>query len=292
MSRLLSRVPRGPLRFGALMILAMPTSAALAQDDGDDKCMTFDEVVSVDAVHTLPQLRFNAMQQARNRLLQTLGVEVRGTTEVIRGGTRDSSYTVMTQGITQETTGWITRDTVLAWRPAADGRTYSMRYQGCARTSVGKRDPSFFAEVTLDKEPAAYVDNGPGRRDSIVVFVKVSQPAYITVFFRTADTLTVLYPSTAVGAPERVHLGTSGELRVPPAGNRFRTVLTGGNRKTSDWIVVVATRQDVPLAVGQDPADALSLRQMTWKEYLQWLNRIPLEDRFVVEKPFTIERTR
>ena len=283
---------RGVAALCAVMTLATILPPAARAQDGDDKCMTFDELISVDNVHTIPQLRFNAMQQARNRLLQTLGVEVRGTTEMLRGGTRDSSYVVMTQGISQETTGWVTRDTVLSWRSTDAGKTYTMKYQGCARTTVGKRDPAFFAEVRLDKEPAAYVDNGPGRRDSIVVTAKVSQPAFLTVFFRTGDTLTLLYPSTAVGAPERAHLGTDGELRVPPSGNRFRTVLTGGSKKTIDWIVVVATKQDIPLGLGEDAADALSLRQISWHEYLRWLNRIPLEDRFVVEKPFSIERTR
>jgi hypothetical protein len=218
-------------------------------------------------------------------------VEVRGTTEVLRGGTRDSSYTVLTQGISQETTGWITRDTVLDWRTTDGGRTYTLKYRGCARTSVGRRDPAFFADVRLDKDPPSYVDNGPGRRDSIVITTRVSQPAFLTVFFRTGDTLTVLYPSVAVGAPYRHQLVTGSELRVPPAGNRLRTTLTGGVRKTTDWIVVVATRQDIPL--GLDAAGgAVSLEQMTWHEYIGWLNRIPLEDRFVVEKPFSIERTR
>jgi hypothetical protein len=273
-------------------LLPLP-AVALAQDEKEkDKCMTFDEQAAVDNVNTIPQLRFNTMQQARNRLLQSLGVEVRGTTEVLRGGTRDSSYTVMTQGISQETTGWVTSDTVLDWRTLDGGRTYTMKYRGCARTSVGKRDPSFFAEVTLDKDPASYVDNGPGRRDSLVVFTRVSQPAYLTVFFRTGDTLTVLYPSVAVGAPERTQLGTGGELRVPPSGNRFRTALTGGSRKTIDWIVVVATKQDVSLGVGADASEAVTLRKMSWREYVAWLNRIPLEERFVVEKPFSIERTR
>jgi hypothetical protein len=254
--------------------------------------MALDEQVSVDAVNTIPQLRFNAMQQARNRLLQSLGVEVRGTTEVLRGGTRDSSYTVMTQGISQETTGWITKDTVLDWRTTDAGRTYTMKYRGCARTTVGKRDPSFFADVTLDKDPATYVDNGPGRRDSIVVFARVSQPAFLTVFQRSGDTLTILYPSVAIGAAERLHLGTNKELRVPPAGNRLRTVLTGTSRKTIDWIVVVATKQDVPLSLGDASENATSLRRITWHEYLAWLNRIPLEERFVVEKTFSIEKTR
>lgn len=263
-----------------------------AQRDVGDRCMTLEEHITVDNVSTLPQLRFNTMQQARNRLLQSLGVEVRGTTEVLRGGTRDSSYTVVTQGISQETTGWITSDTVLDWRTTDAGRTYTMKYRGCARTSVGKRDPAFFAEITLDKDPPTYLDNGPGRRDTIVVFAKVSLPAFLTVFFRTGDTLTILYPSTAVGAPERKHLGTGEELRVPPPGNRFRTTLTGGSRRTTDWIVVVATKQDVPLSIGTDPSDAMRLRQIPWREYLVWLNRIPLEERFVVEKPFSIERTR
>jgi hypothetical protein len=269
--------------------LVLPTSAG-AQESAD-KCMSLDEQISVDGVNTIPQLRFNALQQARNRLLQSLGVEVRGTTEVLRGGTRDSAYVVMTQGISQETSGWITSDTILDWRMTPGGSVYSMKYRGCARTTVGRRDPAFFAEVTLDKDPATYVDNGPGRRDSIVVFARVSQPAYLTVFFRTGDTLTVLYPSTAVGAPERQHLSSGSELRVPPAGNRLRTTLTGGSKKTIDWIVVVATKQDVPMSIGTDASD-VTLRRMSWHEYLAWLNRIPLEDRFVVEKPFSIERTR
>jgi hypothetical protein len=281
---------RSVVRWVAMIVALLVPVAVSAQGDGE-KCSTFDELVSMDNVSTVSQLKFNALMSARNRLLQTLGVEVRGTTEVLRGGTRDSSYIVMTQGISQETTGWITSDTVLDWRTDNAARSFTMKYRGCARTSMGKRDPAFFAEVSLDKDPAAYVDNGPDRRDSIVVFTKVSQPAYVSVFFRTGDTLTVLYPSMLVGAPTRTHLGTGGEMRVPPAGNRLRTRLTGNARKSTDWIVVVATKQDVPFSMDGEPQGS-ALRTMSWREYMQWLNRIPLEERFVVEKPFTIERTR
>ena len=277
------------VRWVATSAACLVPALVLAQSDGE-KCSTFDELVSMDNISTMTQLKFNALQSARNRLLQTLGVEVRGTTEVLHGGTKDSSYTVMTQGISQETIGWVTSDTVLDWRSNDATRSFTMKYRGCARTALGKRDPAFFAEVTLDKDPAAYVDNGPDRRDSIVVFAKVSQPAYVSVFFRTGDTLTVLYPSLLVGAPTRVQLGTNGEMRVPPAGNRLRTRLTGNAKRSTDWIVVVATKQDVAFSVEADPQNGL--RTMSWHEYMQWLNRIPLEERFVVEKPFTIERTR
>ena len=275
---------------GVAMSVALSVPALLSAQSEGEKCSTFDELISMDNISTVTQLKFNALQSARNRLLQTLGVEVRGTTEIQKGGTKDTSYTVMTQGISQETSGWITSDTVLEWRSNDAIRSFTMKYHGCARATTGKRDPTFFAEISLDKDPAAYVDNGPERRDSIVVFAKVSQPAYVSVFFRTGDTLTVLYPSMLVGAPTRVQLGTGGEMRVPPAGNRLRTRLTGNARKSTDWIVVVATKQDVPFSMDGDPQSGL--RTMSWHEYMQWLNRIPLEERFVVEKPFTIERTR
>lgn len=241
---------------------------------------------------SLAQLRFNTVQQARSSLLASLGAVMSSTTEVRKNTVGDSTFTVMAQGISQETTGWITRDTVLSWRTSDGGRSYTLQYQGCARTMVGKRDPSFFIEVTLDKDPPAYLDNGPGRRDSIVVITKTSKPAFLTVFFRTADTMTVLYPSTVVGSPFRKELVSGGELRVPPAGNRLRTVLRGGSRRSMDWIVVVATRQEVPLSLAQPSSDAPALQRLTWHEYARWLNQIPLEDRFVVERPFTIERTK
>ena len=273
-------------------IAVLTASTAAFAQDADDRCQTFDEAVSVDQKLSVAELRFGAMQQARNRLLQSLGVEVRGTTEILRGSTGDSTYTVMMQDIKQETTGWITRDTVLEWRSPDAGRSYVMKYHGCARTGVGKRDPAFFASVELDKDPPAYVDNGPGRRDSIVVNVRVSQPAFATVFFRNADTMTVLYPSVAVGAPYRAQLVTNGELRVPPPGNRLRTMITSGSRKSTQWIVVVITKQDVPLGIEPASTEVVALERMTWHEYLKWLNSIPMEDRFVREVQFTIERTR
>src|ERR1051325_10237625 len=129
----------------AMGVALCAPAAAGAQSDGE-KCSTFDEIVSMDNVSTMTQLKFNALQSARNRLLQTLGVVVRGTTEIQKGGTKDSSYTVMTQGISQETTGWVTSDTVLDWRSNDASRSFTMKYHGCARTTVGKRDPAFFAE--------------------------------------------------------------------------------------------------------------------------------------------------
>lgn len=275
----------------AAAALLCPLGGAAAQDEGD-RCQTLEENVMADNTLSLAQLRFNTVQQARSSLLASLGAVMSSTTEVRKNTVGDSTFTVMAQGISQETTGWITRDTVLSWRTSDGGRSYTLQYQGCARTMVGKRDPSFFIEVTLDKDPPAYLDNGPGRRDSIVVITKTSKPAFLTVFFRTADTMTVLYPSTVVGSPFRKELVSGGELRVPPAGNRLRTVLRGGSRRSMDWIVVVATRQEVPLSLAQPSSDAPALQRLTWHEYARWLNQIPLEDRFVVERPFTIERTK
>jgi hypothetical protein len=274
-------------RIALLACIAAP--AAGAQDDAD-RCQTLEETVLTNPNLSLAQLRFNTVQQARSSLLASLGAVMSSTTEVRRGTVGDSTFSVMSQGISQETTGWITRDTVTSWRTTDGGRTYTLHYQGCARTMVGKRDPSFFVEVSLDKDPPAYVDNGSGQRDSIVVTVKTSKPAFLTVFFRTADTMTVLYPSAAIGSPFRKELTTGGELRVPPAGNRLRTVLRGGSKRSMDWIVVVATRQEVPLSLQQ--SETRSLQTLSWHEYAKWLNQIPLEDRFVVERPFSIERTK
>jgi len=279
-------------RIALLAWLALPAASVAAQQDEADRCQTLEETVLADPRLSLAQLRFNTTQQARSSLLASLGAVMSSTTEVRRGTVGDSTFTVMAQGISQETTGWITRDTVLAWRTNDGGKTYTLNYQGCARTMVGKRDPSFFVEVTLDKDPPAYLDNGQGQRDSIVVTVKTSKPAFLTVFFRTADTMTVLYPSAVVGSPFRRELGTGGELRVPPAGNRLRTVLRGGSKRSMDWIVVVATRQEVPLSLQQTASETQSLQRLSWHEYARWLNQIPLEDRFVVERPFSIERTK
>jgi hypothetical protein len=274
-------------RFALLACLTAP--AAGAQEDAD-RCQTLEETVLSDPRLSIAQLRFNTMQQARSSLIASLGAVMSSTTEVRKGTVGDSSFTVMAQGISQETTGWITRDSVIDWRTTDGGRTYTMNYHGCARTMVGKRDPSFFVEVMLDKDPPAYVDNGDGQRDSIVVTVKTSKPAFLTVFFRTADTMTVLYPSPAIGSPFRKEMTSGGELRVPPAGNRLRTVLRGGSKRSMDWIVVVATKQEVPLSLQQSEPN--SLQRLSWHEYAKWLNQIPLEERFVVERPFSIERTK
>ena len=282
-----------PTRKIALLAwLALPAASAGAQEDAGDRCQTLEHVVLADQNLSLAQLRFNSVQQARSSLLASLGVVMSSTTETRASTDGDSSSKVFLQGITGETTGYVTRDTVLSWTTTDGGRTYTMQYQGCARTTVGKRDPSFVVEVRLDKDPAAYVDNGPQRRDSIVITAKTSRPAFLTVFFRTADTMTVIYPSAAIGSPFRKELVSGGELRVPPAGNRLRTVLRGGSKRSHDWIVVVATKQEVPLSLDPPSADAPVLQQLSWLEYARWLNQIPLEDRYVVERPFTIERTR
>jgi hypothetical protein len=59
-----------------------------------------------------------------------------------------------------------------------------------------------------------------------------------------------------------------------------------------DWIVVVATKQEVPLSLQQPASETRELQRLSWHEYARWLNSIPLEDRFVVERPFSIERTK
>ena len=275
----------------AVAVLGVLFAAPRFATAQNEHCDTFEQMISEDRTSTVPQLRFSALQEARNRLIASLSVEIRGTTQIDKsnaGGGK--TETRMMQGITQETRGWITSDSILGWKALGDGRTYSLHYHGCARNSVGERDAAFFANVSLNKVPPSYVDNGPRQRDSIVVSVQVTQPAYVTVFHRSEDDLEVLYPSVSLGSRRREQLGSNGQVRVPKA-NRMVASLVDGQRRATDWIVVVITKDDIPLPRPPESVELGELQEFKWVEYGRWLNSIPAQRRYVVELPFSIERT-
>jgi hypothetical protein len=257
-----------------------------------ENCVTSTHLVSDDGRRSRDQLRFEALQQARNSLLTTLGVRVGGVTQVTLQGTGTESSTGFSRSIIEETRGYITRDSILSFRTPDGGRSWELRYQGCAKLSEGQPDPSFTARIRLDKNPPAYAVAGSAlaQRDSIVAWISASRAAFFTVFHRSGDTLRLIYPSRAIASPHRTVVLPDQELRVPPAGARLRVRLEDGVAADEGWIIAVATKREIPLPASWD-AGSMAVHALTWHQYGEWLNRIPLDERVTAQHPFTVERT-
>jgi hypothetical protein len=199
----------------------------------------------------------------------------------------------MQQAIVRPPTVVITRDSVLAWTTSDSGRSWTMKYQGCVAPITGRSDPRFIVQARLDRTPPIYswVGSAPAERDSLVITVRATMPAFVTVFERTEDdSVTILYPSAAFAQPSGRLIARDEELRVPPEGARLRVKLSPGARSSRSAIVAIATKRDVPLPAGSSPTGDRGFVRLSWRAYADWLNRIPQDQKAVVEIPFLIRK--
>jgi hypothetical protein len=267
---------------------ALPAPTALLSQE--PICTSRTEHVSGDQRKSLEQIRFDALQQARAGLLREQGVRIESAQQVVQQNTGAETSLGYASSILLSTSGSITRDTVLSFSTNDGGRTWLLEYHGCMVVQEGLSDPQFILRVRLDKNPPTYGFRGPGSRDSIVVWANTSKPAYYTIFQRSGDTLSVLYPSSAIGLPRRRLIPEEDTVRFPPPPAVLRVTLEGNAERATAWMIVVATKEEYPLTM-LPPGYTRSFHRISFQQYMNWLNRIPLEGRAVVEYAYDVVRT-
>lgn len=260
-----------------------------------DTCLTMSAGFTADPAKTLGQVRFEALNTQRSRLLATLGTHVSSTNQMITRSVGDSVFRVSLQNIDQNTEGTITQDSVIDWGTTDGGRTWTLKYYGCAAVVPGASDPRFEVKARLDKTPPTYAWAGPSReeRDTIVATVSVSLPSYLTVLSRGEDdSLVVTYPSAAIGQPNRTVLMPVDSMLVPPQGSRVRVIMDPNAQKSHPTMIIIATKRDIPIAPSRPPTNPNGFWKMSWQEYIQWYNKIPLDQKTMVQLPYQIEKVK
>lgn len=282
------------MRYVALVGGLLLSGASLKAQSAADTCGTQSYTVADDGSRARVLLRDQALQAARSKFLSVLGVQVSNTISMNRQAVGESSATVSLQGsTTQELTGWITRDTVESWSTADQGAHWDLRWSGCARRNTGRADEAFkLTTARLDKNPATYAYTSPADRDSIVVVVQVSKPAYITVVSRSEDdSVNVLYPNARLGTDRRTLLMPGDSLVIPP-GARVRVGLPASANSTFRTIFVAATKEDVPLGPISEGSRPTSVGTMSFQQYVAWFNSIAMDARTQAELHYTVQRTK
>jgi hypothetical protein len=275
----LSDRSRGARLLLFLALVSVP-SLARAQSPKDTICSTFEEPrIHADQSKTLGQVQFEAKNRLRAKLLNTFSTRIQSTQEMNRFTSGDSAVVRLQSSISAETAGNIVRD-------------WSMKYYGCA-TAAERGDPAFEVKARLDKTPASYAYAGASRllRDTIVVTVSTSQAAYLTTFvYGEDDSLFVIYPSAAIGHANRTLLMRGDTMTVPPAGSRVRVTMDSTAQLSRQTMIVVATKREYPLPASLAPDNPNAFWRLSWQEYLNWYNRIPMDEKTLIKLPFTIEK--
>ena len=146
----------------------------------------------------------------------------------------------------------------------------------------GAPDPSFTADAELDARVYTARGSTPAEGDEIRAVVRVSRPAFLSVFVVTDDSAERVIPNDYV---RELRAGAGKAVDVPPAewrarGMRFRAALAPGRDRSRSLFMVVATLDAVP----PPPTPATVL------EVQRWLVRIAADRRALAFAPFETVR--
>jgi len=176
---------------------------------------------------------------------------------------------------------------------------YGLHLRATVTPSTGQPDPNFTADLLLNDEDATYVDR-PGpleTNDEIIVTLRVTQDAYVTLFSITPDTIEVIWPN-AYMTDTCVPANTPVEFPSPDwrqRGLRLRAEVPEGREEVSERIFLVATKKRIPFApVPSVQIDQGSLRtiQTSLQALNRWLVAIPLDARVSSGVTYDIKRTK
>lgn len=277
-------------------ILLVAASAALiappllAQEKDETKCGTVESFQTDLESVSRSDLRDSALVKARGEALKSL-LGLRVTKNDLMD--KAEGQVDFRQVSNQQTNGMIVKDSIVSWKAENSG-TWKMTYYGCARPFHGASS-TLSLDVMLNKEAGVYLDNGVNARDEVYVRARVKGgDGYLYVFFKSGDSVDVVYPNPLFMRGPRVKAPRDTWVVVPDpmSGMAVEVALKKGRRKQTDDIYVVATTDDYPLSTGDGPNNLRQISSMSWLEFNEWLVKIPLEKQVFQMKSYEIRRTK
>jgi hypothetical protein len=143
---------------------------------------------------------------------------------------------------------------------------------------LDRPDPAF--RLTLRTEKEVFYDRGALREnDEIVVALRCSQEAYVTLFGVAKDTVSVLFPNQIA---KENRLKASEELVFPSAemrllGLHLRVSVPPGERRSSEMIFAIATKDPMQFAPAHATSDGnvVPTYNAALDDLQRWLSQIP-----------------
>lgn len=277
-------------------IAAAPAKRASESAPGSRRTETQHRVL-IGRGMSVDDARTEAIAQAQQKAVAAaFGVEVTGVANRVKSETNgdvdDSYVSVVQQNVAGRVTDFQILSEGIESFPAPGGgppqNYYGVKISAEVTPEVGRTDPGFQLSVALNA-PIYYDRGNPYLNDDFVTNVRVSEDAWITIFYVSENQVQVLFPNpyeknprAVAGRPasfpsEQLRNGLGLRARVDPIKN--------GKRTRNDLLIVVATKTRIPFDAGalQPVTGAGQVATITSNALAlnRWLARIPLDQRVV-----------
>ncbi len=227
---------------------------------------------------------------------QAVGTQIQAEQSLFRsetpGGLQDRFLSVVQLAAAGRAIDWRFIEDKLV--PGVGTQTYYLvKLAVTVEAETGRPDPGFQVSLKLNDELFFYRGN-PEQSDEIVATITTTQDAYLTIFGVSDDTVQVLLPNPLV--PQNF-IPQGAEFEFPSAewrarGLRLRAVLPPGRSNMEEYIVVVATRTEVPFgeASGRIEGQTVETVRAMLMDLNRWLVNIPLDQRAIAFAGYEVRK--
>ncbi|MBC8233815.1 DUF4384 domain-containing protein [bacterium] len=247
-----------------------------------------------------------ALKQARNNAIaRRCGRAISAQTLQLKSETQQDFHESFIQLSQSTVYGKIVDEKEPIWKPVENVQfrpgeppipLYCVSLRAKVAKEEGKTDPSFQVTLKLNNGKVTFLEG-----DEMVLYITPTKDCYITVFNVLSDgTVLILFPpkglpsSEAKGHKQQVAPGRK-RFSIPSEaerqqGVRFRVGLLPGKKKDTEYVRVVATKDDIPFLPKDTEAFTPEIAILkgkvvlpTYKSALEeinrWLVSIPLDGR-------------
>lgn len=274
------------------------TEIAIAEDDTSASTVSVSYRVLIEQGQDVEDARREAIQGAQSEAIRrVVGAQVRARQELRTVESHQELREHFSEAIQVDAAGRVVRSRILdetVERGPRAERYYRVAARITVRPEVGESDPSF--RITrFELNDRLFFDRGPPREsDEVIATVQTSEPAYLTIIQVSGDTLQVLLPNRLMDR-RRVPAGEPYEFppeRWRDRGLRLRAQLPSGTRESREELVVIATKEAVPLFARQEGEvirqGAVNTVEARRRALNRWLVSIPLDERAVAWSSYQI----
>ena len=206
---------------------------------------------------TIEEAKRRALEKAkRNAIEQAFGVAISAQTLQLRSETQQDFHESFTELSRATVYGRIVEQEELNWEsetlqlsPGEFITRYRVTLRAKVKKEVGEPDPNFKVSLKLNDGKVTFLEG-----DEMILHITPTKDCYITVFNVLSDnTVLVLFPPqghTQQVAPGRKKFSIPSETERHQ-GMHFRVGLLPGKTQDTEYVWVVATKDDIPFLPGE-----------------------------------------
>ncbi len=251
----------------------------------------------------------HALKQAeRNAIAKKCGIAVSAQTLQLQSETQQDFHESFIQLSLSAVYGRIVEKKEPLWAPVENVQfspgeppipLYCVTLRAKVAKEKGKPDPSFQVTLKLNDDKLTFREG-----EEMILHISPTKDCYITVFNVLSDgTVLILFPpqghtQQVARARQKLSLPSEAERRQ---GVHFRVGLMPGKTQDTEYVWVVATKDDIPFLPRETKEFSIDLPILSGKvvlptyqsaleEISRWLVSIPLDKRYIAMEQYHIRK--